>query len=257
MSESKHGNFVWYEHLTRDTQAALAFYTEVVGWKTQAFPEGGDYMMWVGSQGPLGGLYELPKEAEAMGAPPHWIGTVRVDDVHATAAKATELGGKILKAPEEMPGVGRFAVLADPQGATLSVFTPEGAMQMHDPSKHGEVCWRELMTSDCEAAVAFYGALFGWKILDEMEVGPMSKYRIFGLGEEQLGGIMPVPSEARMPPMWCYYVNTEDFEATFERAKQHGAKVVHGPVDIPGGGRIVQLTDPQGALFALHRGPSA
>jgi predicted enzyme related to lactoylglutathione lyase len=55
-----------------------------------------------------------------------------------------------------------------------------------------------------------------------------------------------------MPPSWIYYVQVDDFDAALERARTRGARVINGPVPIPTGTRIVQLTDPQGALFALH-----
>ena len=114
------GHFVWHEHLTKDPKAAIAFYGEVVAWKTEPFGGGSDYIMWLASQGPLGGVMTLPEEAAKMGAPPHWMAHVHVADVDATAAKVKELGGKIYKEPTTMPGVGRFCVIADPQGASFS-----------------------------------------------------------------------------------------------------------------------------------------
>jgi|SRR6266566_6920867 len=121
MASSNHnGRFVWYENLAKDPKAAINFYTEVIGWTTQAFPDGGDYMMWVGSQGPLGGVMKLPDQAAQMGVPPHWMAHVQVENVHATASLATKLGGKIHKEPADIPTVGRFAVIADPQGAFRS-----------------------------------------------------------------------------------------------------------------------------------------
>src|SRR6476620_9964777 len=105
------GHFVWYEHLTKDPKAAIAFYTDVVGWTTAPFAEGGgDYTMWVGSQGPLGGVMRLPDQAAKMGAPPHWMAHVQVENVDATAALAKKLGGKVYVEPEDIPTVGRFAV---------------------------------------------------------------------------------------------------------------------------------------------------
>lgn len=190
-----------------------------------------------------------------MGVPPHWMAHVMVDDVDATAAQAKKLGGKVHKEPEDIPTVGRFAVIGDPQGAAISIFKPVGEMPLHDASKDGEVCWNELLTSDSAAAFEFYSALFGWKIAQEMDMGPMGKYRIYGLGDAQLGGMMATPKGAPMPPTWIYYVQTSDLDAMLARATQRGAKVMNGPMDIPGGGRIVQLMDPQGAAFALHESP--
>lgn len=254
MANASNGLFVWYEHLTKDPKAAISFYGSVVGWKTQPFAEGGDsdYVMWVGSQGPLGGVMELPEQAAKMGAPPHWMGNVMVDDVDKAAALTKQLGGKVYKEPWDVPTVGRAAVIADPQGASLAIFKPIGAMALHDASKEGEFCWRELTTSDSAAAFSFYSEIFGWKSLQEMDMGAMGTYRIFGVGETQLGGMMTTPKGSPMPSMWLYYTSTDDLEAAMKRATDKGAKVMNGPMDVPGG-RIAQLMDPQGGAFALHQ----
>src|SRR4051794_9460283 len=114
------GRFVWYELLTTDPAAAIAFYSDVVGWKTQPFGSGTDYTMWVGEQGPLGGVTLLPEEAKKMGASPYWQSNVEVADVDETAAKVKKLGGQVHHL-EDVPTVGRFAVIGDPQGAVISV----------------------------------------------------------------------------------------------------------------------------------------
>ena len=253
MANSSKGDFVWHEHMTRDPKAAIAFYTEVVGWSTQPFAEGGDYIMWVGKQGPLGGVMKLPEESAKMGTPPNWMGNVQVEDVDATAALTKKLGGKVYKEPADIPTVGRFAVIADPQGAAIALFKPNGPMTLHDSSKEGEFCWSELLTSDSAAAFKFYSQIFGWKLLQEMDMGGMGTYRIYGIGEKQLGGMMTTPKGSPMPPAWLYYTETSDLDAAIGRATKKGAKVMNGPMDVPGGGRIAQLVDPQGAAFALHQ----
>jgi uncharacterized protein len=253
MASANNGKFVWYEHLTKDPKAAIEFYGDVVGWQTRPFAEGNPYVMWVGGQGPLGGVMELPVEGVAMGAPPHWMAHVQVADVDRTAARIKQLGGQVHKQPEDIPTVGRFAVIADPQGAFLSIFQPAGDMALHDPSQPGEFCWSELLTRDSAAALAFYAQLFGWQILEEMDMGSMGTYRIFGLGSQRLGGMMSVP--AGSPPRWGYYTSVPDLDAALARATRRGAKVMNGPMEVPGGARIAQLVDPQGAAFALHQAP--
>src|ERR1700733_5298557 len=99
MANANTGRFVWHEHMTKDAKAAIGFYSEVVGWKTQPLAEGGGYVMWFGTQGPLGGVMDTPDEAAKMGTPPNWMGNVQVDDVDATAALAKKLGGKVWKEP--------------------------------------------------------------------------------------------------------------------------------------------------------------
>jgi predicted enzyme related to lactoylglutathione lyase len=256
MLNASKGHFVWHEHLTKDPNAAMAFYGQVVGWTTQPFTEGPGYTMLVSTQGPLGGVMKLPDDAAKMGAPPHWMGDVMVDDVDASAALAKKLGGKILREPWDIPKTGRACVLADPQGAVIAIFKPaNGGMQLHDASKEGEFCWNELYTTDSAAAFDFYSKLFGWKLLQEMDMGDMGKYRIYGLGDKQLGGMMNIPKGSGMRPGWIFYTETKDLEAAIERAKKNGAKLMSGPMEVPGGGRVAQLTDPQGAAFALHQAP--
>jgi predicted enzyme related to lactoylglutathione lyase len=252
MAITSKGRFVWYEYLTRDVPSAVAFYTHVMGWKTQPF--GDDYTMWVGGQGPLGGVFRQPEEAAGKVGPPFWMASVQADDVDATAAEAAKRGGTVWRQPSDIPTVGRFAVIGDPQGASFALFKPSQAMTLHDLAPDGEFCWNELLTRDGAAAVRFYSELLGWKILEEMDMGPMGKYRVFGAGQERLGGITTAPPGA--PPRWIFYTSTGDLEAAVKRATGKGGKVINGPMDIPGGGRIAQLTDPQGAVFALHQAPA-
>lgn len=255
MAHPNNGRFVWHELMTKDPVSAIAFYTEVIGWKTEAFGEGGNYTMWVGSQGPLGGVMTIPEEATKMGAPPHWMGNVRVENVDASAALTRKLGGKVYKEAESIPTVGRFAVIADPFGAPISIFQPEREMAPHDASRAGEFCWAELMTTDQVAAFAFYSEIFGWRKLGEHDMGPMGSYVIFGVGDVQIGGMMNRPKDMPTPPMWGYYSETKGLDAAVARATKHGAKVLNGPMDVPGGARIAQLMDPQGAAFSLHEAP--
>ena len=117
------GRFVWHELMTTDPQAAGAFYSKVLPWKTQ--PSGmPDYTLWISGKTQAGGLMAQPESARQAGAPPSWLVYIGTPDVDATAAAAERLGGKVLKAPADIPAVGRFAVLADPQGAAFAVFTP-------------------------------------------------------------------------------------------------------------------------------------
>ncbi len=250
MAQSNTGRFVWYELLTTEPKAAMAFYKDVVGWTTQPF-EGG-YEMWVGSQGPLGGTMMLPEPAKKMGAPPHWMAHVEVANVDSTIEQVKKLDGKVFHGPEDVPKVGRFAIIGDPQGAVLSVFTPGQEMQPHDTTRPGEFCWSELLTSNHEAAFRFYSSLFGWEKLADHDMGPVGKYLIYGKGGQRIGGMFTKPKDVPMPPAWLYYTQVADLDAAVARAKAKGAKLMNGPMEVPGGARIAQLMDPQGAAFALH-----
>lgn len=256
MTESRPGRFVWFELMTTDPTAAIAFYGDVTGWTTQKW-ENSDYTMWIGAQGPLGGVMALPEEAKKMGAPPNWIGNLEVADVDAAVEKVRAAGGQILKPAEDMPTVGRFAVVTDPQGAAIALFKPEGDMSSHDTSKPGAIGWHELMTTDYEAAFRFYSDLVGWEKTGEMDMGPMGKYLLFGREGKQIGGMMNKPKDAPMPSAWMYYQRVADLDVALERAKAKEARLLHGPMEVPGGDWVAQLMDPQGAAFALVAGPKA
>jgi predicted enzyme related to lactoylglutathione lyase len=250
MSQSNAGRFVWYELMTTDPQAAVEFYTAVTGWTTQAWDP--DYTMWQAASGPLGGTMKLPPEAAKMGAPPHWIASVGVADVDATAAKAVELGGKIYHGPMDIANAGRYAVLADPQGASIAIFAAGAPMlRQHDAKQLGEISWHELAAVDGAKAMEFYGKLFGWELQQTMDMGEMGPYIMFGMNGEMFGGMMNKP--AMMPvAAWLYYVHVADLNAAIEKTKSLGGKLLHGPMDVPGGDRVAQMMDPQGAMFALH-----
>lgn len=256
MDKASTGHFVWYDHRTLDRDAAIAFYSHVVGWKTQPFAEGGDYVMWLGAQGPLGGVYSLPEEVRALGVAPHWMGNVQVDDVDATVARARALGGKVFQEPSDVPTVGRHAMIGDRQGAALSIFKPLAPMRRHDVAEEGEICWNELFTSDAPDALAFYSELFGWSALETVSLGAMGTYLIFGVGGVRLGGMMTM-IDAASQPAWTPYVQVRDLDAALARARAKGARVLMGPHEVKDGGRVAQLDDPQGASFALHQAPIA
>lgn len=247
------GRFTWYDLMTPDTAAAEAFYTALMGWGTLAW-EGGDkpYTMWTVGEQPIGGLATLPEEARAMGAPPHWLAYVGTPDVDATTAEARSLGGAVFVPPTDIPTVGRFSVIADPTGAVVALFTPAG-----DPPASpaegtpGTMSWHELISSDPEAAFAFYGQLFGWVEVDRMDMGPDGVYLMYGHGEVPYGGIMKKPEQ--MPQSaWLYYTVVADMDAALGQVRAAGGTVMNGPMEVPGGDHVAQCLDPQGAAFAVH-----
>ncbi len=262
MSTAEVGRFVWYELLSTDPQGAQAFYPAVTGWSTAPFAPGDAYTMWVSRQGPLGGVGELPPAARAMGVPSYWQANVEVADLDAAIALVAQLGGKVFHV-ETVPEVGRLAIISDPQGAVLALFTPARAMPSHDVAAPGEFSWHELYTTDLAGAFAFYQQVVGWERLGEVDLGPMGTYLLWGRGGVQLGGMMTLPPgmvtpDGRpVPPSWMYYVTVADLDVALAAATAAGARVLNGPMQVPTGQRIVQLMDPQGAAFALTTPPVA
>jgi predicted enzyme related to lactoylglutathione lyase len=258
MAQPWHGRFCWYELMTTDPMAAEGFYGKVVGWTTESFPGmEPPYTTWMASGRAVGGLMELPPEAKAGGAPPNWMLYVAVEGADATVARAQSLGGKLEFGPRDIPRVGRFAVLSDPQGAHFSVLEPadpSAGSGSDEPPAPLEVSWRELATTDREAATAFYAALFGWERLSANDTGePVGVYQEFGRPGLPLGGIYTKPPDRPFPPFWLIYVKVLDIDAAVSAVQAGGGQVLVGPMEIPGGDRIAQCLDPQGAAFALHQ----
>jgi predicted enzyme related to lactoylglutathione lyase len=247
------GRFVWHELMTADTTAAAAFYPKVVGWKVEAWERDPSYTIWIGPSGPVGGLMTLPDDAKAMGVPPSWLAYIGTPDVAVTAGDAQRLGGRVLKDVTEIPTVGRFAVLADPQGAVFAAFTPAaGPMSGGGPPKLGEFSWHELATTDQEAAFQFYQQLFGWEKTGSHDMGPMGTYQLFGFEGTSLGGMFNKPKEAPARPWWLSYSKVDDAGDAAQRVKAAGGQIVNGPMEVPGGDWITQCLDLQGAAFAVH-----
>ena len=118
-----HGAFCWNELATTDAEGAKKFYTELFGWQLKegdAAPMAYTEIVVGGAH--VGGIYQSGPE-HGGGMPPQWMTYVAVDDVDAAARRVAELGGRVNVPPMDIPDVGRFCVIADPQGAALSLVT--------------------------------------------------------------------------------------------------------------------------------------
>jgi hypothetical protein len=109
------------------------------------------------------------------------------------------------------------------------------------------------MTTDAEAAMKFYGEVFGWKPSEAMDMGPMGKYQMFDRPHGMIGGMMNKPPEmAQVPPHWQIYFRVPDITSATERIKANGGQILNGPMEVPGGDWVLNGMDPQGAAFSLH-----
>lgn len=249
-----HGRFVWYELITTDVEAAKAFYSGVVGWTTQDMPMPGmTYTILNADGNGVGGLMHIPAEAAAMNVPPNWSGYVAVDDTDASAGKAKALGGSIVRPPDDIPGVGRFAIVADPHGAVIALLTPlpmDDARPRPPRGTHGHTSWHELYAGDLQADFAFYADMFGWRKDEAMDMGPMGIYQLFANQDGVIGGMMTKPEQVPAPG-WLYYFQVGDIDAAVRRLTDGGGQLMNGPMEVPGGDWVIQGRDPQGAVFAL------
>ena len=256
-----HGQFCWYDLMTPDPAGAKRFYPELFSWKVESFPFASadqPYDMWSVGGSTLGGVAKLTEQQRGMGIPPHWLPSVQVDNLDQTASKATQLGGRVVVAPMDIPETGRYAVLTDPQGAMIAIFQAEGPFSGFDgTAKMGRPSWHELMTTDYKRAFEFYSALFGWEKIEEVDMGPLGMYFEYGKDGQMFGGMYNRPPEmGGMHPFWLPYFHVKDVETSTAAARKAGATVQNGPMEVPGGSWIVVMGDPQGAAFAMHSIPT-
>lgn len=253
---NKHGDFVWYELLTTDPDAAAVFYGSVLGWTINDSGQAGmDYRLFSIGGSAIGGLMALPADAVAAGMRPIWLGYIGVDDVDVTIGAITAAGGTVHMPATDIPGVGRLALLADPQGAVFYVMrgTSEATSTAFSGTAPGHCSWNELTTRDLTAALEFYGTRFGWVKGEVMDMGALGDYQFILQDGRGIGAMMTGPPESP-PPMWTYYFRVTDIDAAAERARAGGGHLMHGPCEVPGGDHILIGADPQGALFALVGG---
>ncbi|MFY2558189.1 VOC family protein [Corallococcus terminator] len=262
-----HGDFIWYELMTPDANGARAFYSKVVGWTIGASEGEPSYAMIEGSEGMVGGMLTLSAGMQQHGARPVWLGYVAVDDVDQALTSLKQAGGKVWMPATDIPQ-GRFAMVADPQGAVFYVMTPkpppgqadkESLAFSYERKRIGHCAWNELMTPDPAAALRFYGERFGWVKDGDMDMGSLGKYEFLShasrrnaarMGSGMIGAVMPMMAGAP-GPAWLHYFRVADIDAAKAAIEAHGGQVLNGPNEIPGGDFSMSGVDPQGAVFAL------
>ncbi len=248
------GHFVWHELKTTDAGAAKQFYQAVMGWTSQemqAVP-GMDYSTLMTGGVPVAGLMALPAEASAAGAKPSWTGYVGVADIDTMLVALRKAGGCVLSGPMDIPNIGRFANVADPQGAAFALFQPASSDGSGPPAPGtpGTFGWNELHADEWQPAFDFYAALFGWTKDRTIDMGPMGTYQLVALGGVPFGGMM-TKMQLEASPHWSTYINVQNLDIAVATVKSGGGQVVNGPMEVPGGSWVAQCIDPQGAMFAL------
>lgn len=244
-----HGYPVWFELATDDLSGAGAFYAHVLGWRiADSGMAGLAYHLVHGEGGLAAGL------TGGNGMPGGWTLYVGVDDADGAASAIAAAGGRVLHGPADIPGTGRFALAADPQGVRFGILRPDpmdrgDAARAFDQQRAGHGNWTELTTPDPEAALRFYAALFGWEKGQAMDMGAMGTYRIFRHDGADIGGAMGLGDGGQ--PRWLVYFGVNGVNDAAARIADAGGTVRHGPSPVPGDAHILIATDPHGAWFAV------
>ena len=242
------GRFIWHELMTSDPAAAASFYSDVMGWT--AHRDDADYTTLRNGNASIGGIPKLQTWKE--GDRPYWTGTVLVDDVDRTAQLARDIGGIVSVEPVDVPNA-RFAIIEDFRGGSMHVSRPVARVRLHDSRQPGEFYWCEYEATDGNAALGFYGLLFGWVSLDERAGSPAGELTVFGRNGIPIGSIH---ADQGLPNRWLYFIQVTDLDASIKRALAKGGSIRAQPSSVSDG-RVAVLYDPQGAVFALHQSAGA
>lgn len=245
--------FFWYELITTDPKSAAGFYADVVGWTPRAFPGGMDYTV-LEAEPDYGtaGIMAVPPEAKSDGTGPMWLGYLYAADTDQQAKAIEAAGGRILRQPADIPTIGRFAVVADPQGTPFMIMAPQGPDRAPLPhGTPGTIGWRDLSTPDPQAAWTFYSQLFGWTKGDAIPMGEMGDYQLFHAGEEAPEGGLMKSRDPAAHPAWHFYFYVPAIDAARDRVVKGGGTIIMEPMEVPGGQWALDARDPQGALFGL------
>jgi predicted enzyme related to lactoylglutathione lyase len=249
------GKFVWQELITPDIATARAFYADLLGWDIRDVDMGpiGSYPMIHVDGTPIGGF----DRSDGSDAGPHWLPYIEVPDTVETASEAAvTAGGDVIRAAQEIPGVGRGALLADPEGALFMAFEDLPENKGVDapvvwPPPPGAVSWYAVGTSDGRKAAEFYAAVFGYDAIDSPQEGTPDDYLVLTTGETMHAGVMT--HGGTMPSQWLLYFAVAGIHVTLAKAVEMGGQATTPVVTIPGLGKIAGLIDPTGALFFVHQ----
>ena len=253
ISKHSHGAPSWADLSTTDEGGALAFYSALFGWEDQPNEIGENWFYHIQKVNGLdaAAIFLQSEEERGMAIPPRWNTYFTISDADAVAEKARALGGEVLFGPMDVFEHGRSVCIQDPQGAVFMAWEPWDHIGARVKFEPGSLTWHELMTTDSEAAIAFYTGLLGLERGATMS--PMDYKMLKAGGTEVLGVMQITPDMGDFPPYWEVYFAVADVDATVAKARSLGGSVMVEPTDIPDVGRFAILFDPQGAVFSIFK----
>jgi uncharacterized protein len=255
LPQSRHGESIWYELLTKDLGNAQAFYSGLIGWNVvDAGMPGMDYHLAMQGDAAIGGIMPITDEMAAGGAMPVWLPYFGVDDVDAAVEMAVAGGAEVQLPAFDVSEVGRMAMLMHEHVGMFYVMRgappePSKSFAARAP-KVGHVAWNELASSDPAVAKAFLSDVFGFAKSGGMDMGPLGEYEFLSIagGAFAVGAVMPLM--AGMPgSMWTTYFRVADIDVGAAFVTANGGQVVAGPMEIPDGEYSFNAIDPDGAMF--------
>jgi uncharacterized protein len=262
----------WIDTAQPDPAAAVAFYGGLFGWEFEDVMPSGSPRPYHVARIRGGDVAAVTSPPEGAPATAEWNTYVWVTDADETAAKVRAAGGTVLMEPADVPGAGRMAVLADPAGAAFRAWQAGQHRGAAVVNEHASLNFNDLHTNDVDGARAFYGAVFGWDLLEIGGGGAGAMWALPGYGDfleqrnpgmregmKQMGAperfedvVASVSPQPAHTPHWALTFAVDDADAIAARAAELGGQVVVPPFDAPWT-RMTIIADPQGATFTASK----
>jgi|SRR5215211_6565557 len=264
----------WVDTSQPDPEAAVRFYSELFGWQFEdVMPPGseGRYFSARIRGGDVAAVGSIPEGAPAVAT---WNTYVWVDSADETAAKVRDAGGNVVMEPFDVMDAGRMGVFADPEGAVFMAWQAKEHRGARIVNEHGSLNFNALSTREVERAKAFYGAVFGWQMLEIpggflgwtlpgygdylSRENPDLRKQVAEVGgpegfEDVVASIVPIPDDQPdTPAHWGVTFAVDDADAIAKTAPDLGGKVIVPPMDAPWV-RLTVIADPQGATFTASK----
>ncbi|MFD3519196.1 VOC family protein [Streptomyces sp. NPDC058653] len=254
----KPGTPCWIDLMVPDQQAAIDFYSDLLGWRGEVGPpETGGYAVCTLKGKPVAGIMKAmnPDGTVPDPMPPvAWTTYLATDDIDATLRSVSDSGGTVMMGAMDVMDLGRMSVIADPTGAVVGLWQAGSFDGAGIVNEHGALVWNELTTADIPAASAFYSSVLPLTTA-RSEAPGAEGYVEFKVDGREVGGIMdPERLQPGVPPHWRPYFNVDDVDEVQAAAVRAGAAVLDPAFDTPAG-RMAVLADPQGGVFAVIASP--
>ncbi len=232
--------FCHVEWAVTDLNRAKSFYGGMFNWKFESF--GDDYMMIQTPSDEIGGGL-MKQDKISTGSSPRVF--VLVEDVQPYLDKVSGLGGKMAFPKTDIPGVGWFGMITDPDGNTIGVFQSShgGDEPMHS------FCHVEWSVSDGARAAGFYNGLFDWKFEPFGD-----EYQMFRTPSGNVGGGIMEEKSFQPAQSPCVYVEVNSIEPYLEKVKTLGGEVGMPKTEIPGMGWFAILLDHDKNAVGIYEG---
>lgn len=238
----------WVDIGVSDLNRSQKFYSALFGWTFEDLgPDMGDYSIVEMNKKSIAGMSQNPPEEKT---PVRWTTYLATNDIEATIDKIKAEGGEMLTEVMGVPGKGRMAIAQDCCQAAFGLWQQEGFVGSELVNEPGSPVWHELMSRDVTSARRFYQNVFGYEY-GQMD-NPEMDYTTIEINDRPVGGIYDGKGVAPegQPSSWSVCFAVADTDDLVTKAEKAGAKIITKPMDSPYG-RFAQLTDPDGASFAV------